>query len=65
MDFRSFNQNFELNAAIYDSEVTNNLTEIYNEDISRSKQLDFETWKKRPIQQRLKESFARLFSPIL
>lgn len=65
MDFRSFNQNFELNAIIYDKKVTKEFTEIYKEDIQHSKHLDFETWKNRPIQQRLKESSARLFSPIL
>ena len=65
MDFRSFNQNFELNAIIYDKEVTKKFTEIYFDDIKHSNELDFDTWKKRPIQQRLKESTARLFSPIL
>ena len=65
MDFRSFNQNFELNAIIYDKEKTKEFTEIYFEDIKHSNELDFDTWKKRPLQQRLKESSARLFSPIL
>ena len=65
MDFRSFNQNFELNAIIYDKEKTEEFTKIYFEDIKHSKELDFDTWKKRPLQQRLKESSARLFSPIL
>ncbi|MCB9018073.1 MAG: cardiolipin synthase [Paludibacteraceae bacterium] len=65
MDFRSFEQNFELNALIYDTEVAVKMRKIFCLDMLDSVRVNKNDWNQRPIKQRLKESFARLFSPLL
>ena len=65
MDIRSFEQNFEVNAFIYDEDVAKNLRYAFERDTRLCKEIDLETWKKRRPIQRIKESLARLFSPIL
>ncbi|WP_110927891.1 cardiolipin synthase [Bacillus massiliglaciei] len=65
IDVRSFKLNFEVNAFIYDQEIARNLSQIFHEDVGLSKQLTLEQYKKRPRWIRIKESLARLLSPIL
>ncbi|MCK9155286.1 MAG: cardiolipin synthase [Paludibacteraceae bacterium] len=65
MDFRSFEQNFELNALIYDPEVAIKMKKIFNMDMLDSRRVYKDDWENRLIKQRLKESCARLFSPLL
>ena len=65
MDIRSFEQNFEVNAFIYDENVAINLRDAFEKDAEFCEEIDLETWKKRRPIQRIKESLARLFSPIL
>jgi cardiolipin synthase len=64
MDIRSFEDNFEVMAMIYDEELTLELEEQFNKDIKRSKKLSLKQWSKRPLKQSVKESLARLFSPL-
>jgi cardiolipin synthase A/B len=65
MDIRSFDQNFEVNALIYDIDTTKILKEAFFEDLSHSYQLTLEEHLKRPPYDKLRESVARLFSPVL
>jgi len=65
MDFRSFEQNFEVNALIFDPEVALEMRKIFEHDLANSTRVNAKTWKKRPVKIRLKESIARLFSPLL
>lgn len=65
MDFRSFEQNFELSAFIYDKEKSIQLREIFMNDLTQCKRLTEIEWKKRPLSQKLRQSSARLFSPIM
>ena len=65
MDIRSFEQNFEVNAFIYDEAVAKNLRNAFEEDAKFCEEIELETWKKRRPIQRFKESLARLFSPVL
>jgi cardiolipin synthase len=65
MDFRSFEQNFEVNALIFDPDVAIKMRKIFEQDIADSLRVNPKTWKKRPVKERLKESIARLFSPLL
>jgi len=65
MDFRSYEQNFELNAFIYNAETAVELRELFLKDQQQCRQIVFEEWNKRPVWNRLKESVARLFSPLL
>ncbi|MCM5663805.1 cardiolipin synthase [Galbibacter mesophilus] len=65
MDYRSFLINFEINALIYDENVTKQMLEIFIEDLQDSEQVDPERWAERGLSQRLKESFCRLWAPLL
>ena len=65
IDYRSFNQNFEVNALIYDESVAVELKQNFIEDLNNSKQIFLNEWKKRPIVNKFKASIARLFSPLM
>jgi len=65
MDFRSFEQNYEITAFIYDEETALNLKEDYMSDLKESREVTLETWPLRPRIEKIKESFARLISPLL
>ena len=65
MDFRSFEYNFEVNAFIYDEEKATEARNIYLDDLNSSRQIFYDIWQGRSKLMKLKESFARLFSPLL
>lgn len=65
IDIRSFEQNYEVNAILYDKELTKKLRKYFLMDCDRSNQLTFERHMKRPWLDRLKEGFAKIFSPVL
>ncbi len=64
MDFRSFEHNFEVNAFVYDQEFALKMKEVFFADMKVSDLLIPSVWLKRPLKQRLAESFMRLFSPL-
>lgn len=64
MDFRSFEHNFEVNAFIYDQDFALKMKEVFYRDMKDSELLIPSVWLKRPLKQRLTESFMRLFSPL-
>lgn len=65
LDERSFNQNFEANAFIYDIDTAMELKELFESDIDSCTVLTLDAWNSRKRSQKLKESFARLFSPLM
>ena len=65
MDLRSFMLNFEINAFIYDEDVVRVMTEDFFEDLKNSEEIKEADFNKRNIIKKVKESIARLFSPIL
>lgn len=65
LDERSFAQNFEANAFIYDPATANRLKELFLKDTLNCEELSLEAWTNRKRKQKLKESFARLFSPLM
>ena len=65
MDIRSFDQNFEVNALIYDEEISLQLKKSFKSDIRNSNQVILSIFANRSLKNKLKESFARLFSPLL
>ncbi|MBN2767410.1 MAG: cardiolipin synthase [Paludibacteraceae bacterium] len=65
LDERSFNQNFEVNAFIYEEKTANRLKELFFRDMQNCEELTIEAWTNRKRKQKLKESFARLFSPLM
>lgn len=65
MDVRSFEQNFEVNALVYDEGVTNSLHDRFIQDLDDSDEITLSEWRMRSRVQRVKESIVRLFSPLL
>ena len=65
MDIRSFELNFEVNAMIYDEEVTTELEDNFMRDIYDSEEYTFDMYKNRSLLQRIKEQVSRLLSPLL
>jgi len=65
IDIRSFQLNFEVNAFIYNADVTTSMKEQFFQDLSFSKEIILDEYRKRSIVDRMKESTARLISPIL
>jgi cardiolipin synthase len=65
LDYRSFNTNFEVNCLIYDKGVTNELNNMFLEDLKHCIQVDAERWHKRPWNKRLVQSLSRPLSPLL
>ncbi len=65
MDIRSFDDNFEVNALIYDEDTTAMLKKHFLEDLRECKKISPEEYMKRPLSRKFFESVARLFSPLL
>ena len=65
MDDRSFDQNFEANAFVYDTETALQLKQLFINDLNMCEELTYDAWNNRKRRQKLKESFARLFSPLM
>ena len=64
-DVRSFEQNLEVEAFIYNKETALRGKEIFIEDQKSSTAIVLRDWVKRPVWLRFKESFVRLFTPLL
>lgn len=64
VDFRSFEQNLEVNAIIYDRDIAFELTTEFNRDIEKSKKITIENWTNRRKSIKILESFARIFAPL-
>ncbi|MBM6618272.1 cardiolipin synthase [Bacillus suaedaesalsae] len=65
LDMRSFHLNFEVNAYLYQSHSIKSLVLDFQEDLAQSTEIDYGTFSKRPLRQRLFESLSRLLSPLL
>lgn len=64
-DMRSFSLNYEITAFVYDPCFAERLEADFYHDISDSLEIVWEDYVKRPLSHRFKESWARLFSPLL
>lgn len=65
MDIRSFEDNFEVSAIIYDRRIAAELEEQFLEDLSHCRLVTREYWETRPLLHNIYEAVARLFSPLL
>ena len=59
-DNRSFRLNDEANLNIFDKVFAARQTQVFDDDLSRSKRVTFEAWSNRPWQEKLKEYLASL-----
>ena len=65
IDFRGFEQDFEINAFMYDESMARQQRDIFLEDLKDAELIDPLEWDKRPFIDKAKESVARVFSPVL
>ena len=65
MDFRSFEQNFEINSFVYDAETARCLKAHFLTDLQQCRQVQLNQWRQRPFKEKFTESVIRLFSPLL
>ncbi len=64
MDFRSFDNNFEANALIYDEACAKKVRKVFENDMTHCNEIELEEWNKRPMRRKIQESLTRLFSPL-
>lgn len=64
-DYRSFEQNFETNALIYDEKIAQKISEDFLKDCEKGTVLTLENHHSRPFYHKIFEGFARLFTPLL
>lgn len=65
IDSRSFSLHFELNAFFYSPEFGKECTNLFKDDLSRSKHIDPQTLKKTPLRTKALWTFFRLFAPLM
>lgn len=65
LDDRSFEQNYEVNAIMYNKNFARLLREDFEKDCNTSKLLTYEEYVKRPWLERLKEGIGKVLSPLL
>lgn len=65
MDIRSFEDNFEVSALIYDRQKTIELENRFLADLEQATLIRPADWKARPARHRFYEALARLLSPLL
>lgn len=65
MDYRSFDNNAEVNAFFFDEQLSKEAKRYYEEDLRHSRQVDLEEWRGRPWWLKVMGSVARLIAPLL
>jgi cardiolipin synthase len=65
LDIRSFSINYEINAVIYDVALARELEAAFERDLKGCTRFDAAEYEERPILSRLRDSAARLLSPLL
>ncbi len=65
MDYRSFDQNYEINAMVYSESFARELAGQFLIDVAQCVPLQLSRWDQRPIRKRLLQSTARLLAPLL
>lgn len=61
LDWRSFLHNDEINAVILGQGFGAQMLASFEADLTRSNRLEIDTWQQRPLSDRLKETFARMW----
>lgn len=65
MDYRSFDNNAEVNAVFFDRGLAAELKQQFCRDILQAQQVDYLSWKNRPFRVRLIGSIGRVIAPLL
>lgn len=64
LDYRSFNDDFEVQAIIYDNETTRRMRDVFLADLQDADKVTVERWESRSRMSKLMEPVARLLSPL-
>lgn len=65
MDYRSFDNNAEVNAVFFDRGLAKEVKMQFEIDLSESYRLDYLTWKNRPPRVKIVGSMGRVIAPLL
>ena len=65
MDYRSFDNNAEVNAVFFDEGVARELKKQFEKDLAHARQVDYIVWKGRPFREKIIGSLGRLVAPLL
>jgi cardiolipin synthase A/B len=65
LDIRSFSINYEINAVIYDARLAQELEAAFDRDLADCYPFEPAGYRRNPILKRLRDSTARLLSPLL
>jgi cardiolipin synthase len=65
LDHRSFDLNFEVNAVVYDKQISEQLRETFYFDLKDAQEINKADWNARPLWKYFPEKVARLLSPLL
>ena len=65
IDIRSFSINYELNAVLYSQRLAKELEQAFERDLASCIEFDPVAYQERHVAVRLRDSVARLFSPLL
>ena len=63
-DARSMHENAEASFSFYDRDFGDRLQAVFAEDERNSREITYESWKKRGLEQRLAEIVSSLFEPL-
>lgn len=61
LDWRSFLHNYELNAVVLGADFGQQVQAMFDKDLAASETITLEQWKRRPLDLRVKEWFARVW----
>jgi cardiolipin synthase len=65
LDIRSFSINYEINAVIYDARLAQELEAAFERDLTNCYPFEPAGYRRSPVLKRLRDSTARLLSPLL
>ncbi len=58
-DIRSFRLNDEASLNVYDRDFAARMTQAFERDLEQARQYDLDTWKRRPLRQKIAEKLVR------
>ncbi len=64
-DPRSFRLNDEANLNVYNAAFAQRMTEVFEADLARARRITFEQWRRRPVNEKLRERAATLLAPVM
>lgn len=65
LDWRSTIYNSEANAVIIGVDFAGQMEDMFRKDVAESKPITLSEWKRRPLGERIKEAFSRLWQSLL